>query len=60
MASYTSLCTLVDRGGSPVSSTTCSPRTSDGSGTFFVNLSNPSPNAYLDDSQGLATIGNDD
>jgi hypothetical protein len=28
--------------------------------TFFVNLSNPSPNAYLGDSQGLATIGNDD
>jgi hypothetical protein len=28
--------------------------------TFFVNLSNPSPNAYLGDSQGLGTIGNDD
>ena len=27
---------------------------------FYVNLSNPSPNAYLGDSQGLATIGNDD
>jgi hypothetical protein len=28
--------------------------------TFYVNLSNPSPNAYLGDSQGLGTIGNDD
>jgi hypothetical protein len=28
--------------------------------TFFVNLSNPSPNAYLGDAQGLGTIGNDD
>ena len=28
--------------------------------TFFLNLSNPSPNAYLGDSQGLGTIGNDD
>jgi Calx-beta domain-containing protein len=28
--------------------------------TFFVNLSNPSANAYLGDAQGLATITNDD
>jgi hypothetical protein len=28
--------------------------------TFFVNLSNPSPNAYLGNSQGLGTILNDD
>jgi len=28
--------------------------------TFYVNLSNPSPNAYLGDSQGLGTITNDD
>jgi hypothetical protein len=28
--------------------------------TFYVNLSNPSPNAYLGDSQGLGTIRNDD
>ena len=28
--------------------------------TFFVNLSNPSPNAYLGDGQALATITNDD
>src|SRR5256714_9885618 len=30
------------------------------SNSFFVNLSNPSPNAYLGDSQGLGTIVNDD
>ena len=28
--------------------------------TFFVNLSNPSPNAYLVDPQGVGTILNDD
>jgi hypothetical protein len=28
--------------------------------SFYVNLSNPSPNAYLGDAQGLGTIGNDD
>jgi len=28
--------------------------------TFFVNLSNPSPNAYFGDSQALGTIQNDD
>jgi len=28
--------------------------------TFFVNLSNPSPNAYVFDSQGVGTIVNDD
>ena len=28
--------------------------------TFYVNLSNSSPNAYLGDSQGLGTIVNDD
>jgi hypothetical protein len=28
--------------------------------TFFVNLSNPSPNAYLGDPQGVGTILNDD
>ena len=28
--------------------------------TFFVNLSNPSPNAYLVDPQGVGTIMNDD
>jgi hypothetical protein len=28
--------------------------------TFFVNLSNPSPNAYIGDAQGVATIANDD
>jgi hypothetical protein len=28
--------------------------------TFLLNLSNPSANAYLGDSQGLGTIGNDD
>jgi hypothetical protein len=28
--------------------------------TFFVNLSNPSPNAYLGNSQGVGTIANDD
>jgi hypothetical protein len=28
--------------------------------TFFVNLSNPSPNAYLGNSQGVGTILNDD
>jgi hypothetical protein len=28
--------------------------------TFFVNLSNVSPNAYFGDSQGLGTIQNDD
>ena len=35
-------------------------KTRESNETFFVNLSNPSPNAYLGDSQGLATIGNDD
>ena len=28
--------------------------------SFFVNLSNPSPNAYIGDSQALGTIQNDD
>jgi hypothetical protein len=28
--------------------------------TFFVNLSNPSTNAYIGDAQGVATIANDD
>jgi hypothetical protein len=28
--------------------------------TFYVNLSNPSPNAYLGDTQGTGTILNDD
>jgi large repetitive protein len=28
--------------------------------TFFVNLSNPSPNAYIGDGQGVGTILNDD
>ena len=28
--------------------------------TFFVNLSNPSPNAYLGDGQGVGTIVDDD
>jgi Calx-beta domain-containing protein len=28
--------------------------------TFFVNLSNPSANAYIGDAQGVATITNDD
>jgi Calx-beta domain len=28
--------------------------------TFFVNLSNPSPNAYIVDPQGVGTIVNDD
>jgi len=28
--------------------------------TFYVNLSNPSPNAYLGVSQGVGTIQNDD
>jgi len=28
--------------------------------TFFVNLSNPSPNAYLGNAQGVGTILNDD
>jgi hypothetical protein len=28
--------------------------------TFFVNLSNPSPNAYLGNTQGVGTIVNDD
>jgi large repetitive protein len=28
--------------------------------TFFVNLSNPSPNAYIFDPQGVGTIVNDD
>jgi hypothetical protein len=28
--------------------------------SFYLNLSNPSPNAYLGDSQGLGVIGNDD
>jgi Calx-beta domain len=28
--------------------------------TFYVNLSNPSANAYLGDAQGLGTIANDD
>jgi hypothetical protein len=28
--------------------------------TFFVNLSNPSPNAYIGDEQGVGTILNDD
>jgi large repetitive protein len=28
--------------------------------TFYVNLSNPSPNAYLGTAQGVGTISNDD
>ena len=28
--------------------------------TFYVNLSNPSPNAYLGNTQGIGTILNDD
>jgi hypothetical protein len=28
--------------------------------TFYVNLSNPSANAYLGDTQGAGTIVNDD
>ncbi len=28
--------------------------------TFYVNLSNPSPNAYLGNSQATGTISNDD
>jgi hypothetical protein len=28
--------------------------------TFYVNLSNPSPNAYTGDAQGVGTITNDD
>jgi hypothetical protein len=28
--------------------------------SFFVNLSNPSPNAYLGNTQGVGTITNDD
>jgi hypothetical protein len=28
--------------------------------TLYVNLANPSPNAYLGDAQGLGTIANDD
>jgi hypothetical protein len=28
--------------------------------TFYVNLSNPSPNAYLGTTQGIGTIVNDD
>ena len=28
--------------------------------TFFVNLANPSPNAYVLDPQGVGTILNDD
>jgi hypothetical protein len=27
---------------------------------FFLNLSNPTPNAYFGDSQALGTIQNDD
>jgi hypothetical protein len=32
----------------------------EGNETFFVNLSNPSANAYLGDGQALGTIVNDD
>ena len=28
--------------------------------TFYANLSNPSPNAYLGNTQGIGTILNDD
>jgi len=35
-------------------------RTPEPNETFFVNLSNPSPNAYLGNSQGVGTILNDD
>jgi len=35
-------------------------RTREGNETFNVNLSNPSPNAYLGNSQGVGTIANDD
>ena len=35
-------------------------RTRERNETFFVNLSNPSANAYLDDAQGLGTIVDDD
>jgi hypothetical protein len=35
-------------------------KTRESNETLYVNLSYPSPNAYLGDSQGLGTIGNDD
>jgi hypothetical protein len=35
-------------------------RTRESNETFYVNLSNPSANAYLGDGQALATIVNDD
>jgi hypothetical protein len=35
-------------------------RTKEGNETFYVNLSNPSANAYLGDGQGVGTIVNDD
>jgi hypothetical protein len=35
-------------------------KTRESNETFYLNLSNPSANAYLGDSQGLGTIGNDD
>jgi len=35
-------------------------RTREGNETFYVNLSTPSPNAYLGNSQGVGTIANDD
>jgi hypothetical protein len=35
-------------------------RTRERNETFFVNLSNPSANAYIGDGQGLGTIVDDD
>jgi hypothetical protein len=35
-------------------------KTKEANETFYVNLSNPSPNAYLGNSQGVGTITNDD
>jgi fibronectin-binding autotransporter adhesin len=35
-------------------------RTREGNETFYVTLSNPSPNAYLGTSQATGTITNDD
>jgi hypothetical protein len=35
-------------------------RTRERNETFYVNLSNPSPNAYTGDAQGVGTIVDDD
>lgn len=35
-------------------------KTRESTESFYLNLSNPSPNAYLGDAQGLGTIVNDD